>query len=247
MDQSLGMAVPVSAWFNIAGGGWSLTGLILGMFAASWACGKITGQPPITLLDISACAIPLLIAAERLGDRLIEDFNTGRPLEEGWLSSSFLAVQGEYETYLRTYYLAAAAAIILFLILNILAARDHHKDGSLFIMFLLMSGAAGIVLESLRYDYFLSITFVHLQQIVFALYLLAGAIVAAVRVKNGHQVLRWVAPLSVVGVAGAVIGIEFAIDRSDINNLLLYIAMIIVVLIPVVLGMLLLERKENAH
>ncbi|MBR6165611.1 MAG: prolipoprotein diacylglyceryl transferase [Clostridia bacterium] len=244
MDQSLGTPVPFSAWFRIDGGGWSMTGLIAGVFLAAWLSARMTGQNSMELLDISACSLPLLIIAERMGDRLIEDFNTSRPLEDGWISRSFLAVQGEYETYLRTYYLAAAAALVLFLILNVMSLRKNRRNGDLWIAFLLICGAMGVLLESLRYDYFLSITFVHLQQVVFALMILAGTVFAAVYAKGRPSALRWAAPLSLIVTVGAVIGIEFAIDRSDINNLLLYAAMILVILIPVVLGLILLQRKE---
>ena len=74
--------------------------------------------------------------------------------------------------------------------------------------------------------------------------ILAGTVFAAVYAKGRPSALRWAAPLSLIVTVGAVIGIEFAIDRSDINNLLLYAAMILVILIPVVLGLILLQRKE---
>ena len=114
----MGQALPFSQWFRVTDGGWSMTGMIIGAFMGAWLSARISGQASREALDIAACALPLLMIAERLGDRLIEDFNTSRPLaEDGWLAGSFLAVQGEYETYLRTYYLCAAAALALFLIL----------------------------------------------------------------------------------------------------------------------------------
>lgn len=242
MDQSMGMAVPFSSWFQITGGGWSMAGMIAGVFLAAWLSGKISGQDPMKMLDLASCAIPAVMMAERLGDRLIEDFNTSRPLTEGALANSFLAVQGDYDTYLRTYYLCAAAALILFLVLCRMFL-SNRRNGNVWIAFLLLCGGGGILLESLRYDYFLSITFVRLQQVVYALMLLAGTILAAVRAPEKSRVLRWAAPVSVALAVGAVIGIEFAIDRSDVSNLLLYGLMILVIAVPVTLGFLLLKGK----
>ena len=246
MDQSLGSMIPFKYWFYISGGGWSMTGLIAGFFFAAWISAKISRQEVEKILDFTACTFPLLMIAERLGERLIDDFNMSRPLGENVLTNSFLVCQGEYENYLRTYYLCAAGAFILFLCLNILNSHKH-QDGEIWIDFLLVCGAGGVILESLRYDYFLSITFVHLQQVCFALMLLTGTIIAAVRVKTQKTVLRFIAPVSVLLAAGAVIAIEFAIDRSDINNLLLYAVMVLVLSVPVALGMKLNYKKGQEN
>ena len=46
---------------------------------------------------------------------------------------------------------------------------------------------------------------------------------------------------------GAVIGLEFALDRTTWNKLLIYAAMMIVVAIPAVLGMILLKTNGEEN
>ena len=48
-------------------------------------------------------------------------------------------------------------------------------------------------------------------------------------------------------ITGAVIGLEFALDRTTWNKLLIYAAMIIVVAIPAVLGMILLKTNGEKN
>ena len=65
------------------------------------------------ILDILSLSILPLIAAERIAENRIEDFDISRPLDNAFLSKSFLAV-GLDEPCLATYYVAAAVAIVLF-------------------------------------------------------------------------------------------------------------------------------------
>ena len=117
-----------------------------------------------------------LVAAERIGENRMDYFDISRTLDSSFLKGSFLAV-GEDEIYLATYYVAAAVAVILFVVLLVSAARCG-MNGGLTIRFLLLFGAASIITESLRYDFFLSISFVGLQQVAAALMLALGVILA---------------------------------------------------------------------
>ena len=250
MTQELGEMMSVSAWVRgLHGGGWSLYPLLAGVFAAASAAGGITGENNDDLLDNAACALPLFVAAERFAESVVPDFNVSRPLkEDSWLAKSFLALQDTYGSYLRTYYLAAAAALVLFVVLLLYRKGTRRASGDTFIAFLLVFGAGGIFLESLRYDYFLSISFVRLEQILAAVTLFIGCVLAARKGETHGKAFRVLVPVSVFVMAGICIGIEFALDRTDINHYLLYAGMLIVVALPAAAGLRLLNpagRKDR--
>ena len=197
------------------------------------------------ILDALCLSILPLIAAERIGESRIEDFDISRPLDSALLKNSFLAV-GEDEPCLATYYVAAAAAVILFLVLVIRFSRKE-RDGNLTVAFLILFGASAILTESLRYDRFLSITFVGLQQVAAALMLAVGVILAIKRSNRPKSVLAAAAMISLPLTVGAVIGLEFALDRTNWNKILIYLLMIITVGIPAGLGLRLLSQGKGTE
>ena len=242
-------AIPVGDWLCVTKGGWSLFGVIAGAMLAAWLTAKVTKQDDMPLLDAVSCALPLFVAAERAGEYLFEGFDVSRSLTYDWLINSFLAVKGEYEYYLRTYYVAAAAALVLFLLLNICRSARKWAPGKAWTAFMILFGAGGIVMESLRYDYFLSISFVHLQQILYAAMMLFGIVAAIIRSRSVRKKVYGVfAIITWVIMAVMVIWVEFAIDRSEISHILLYGIMVFFLTIPSVFGFLLIksnERKED--
>ena len=243
LNQELGQMTPFSFWPHLDGGGWSLFGLIGGIWLGGYISAKVMKEKPGRILDTLSLAVLPLIAAERIGENRIEDFDISRPLDSMFLQGTFLAV-GEDEPCLATYYIAAAVAVILFVILAFRFCRNR-KPGNLTIEFLLLFGAASIITESLRYDRFLSITFVGLQQIAAAIMLATGVILAVRRSNRPKSVLAAAAIASLMLAVGAVIGLEFALDRTTWNKILIYILMIVVVGIPAGLGMKLLARGNS--
>ena len=89
-------------------------------------------------------------------------------------------------------------------------------------------------------------SFVGLQQIAAALTLALGVVLAVIRGNRPKSAVSIAALVSLVLMTGAVIGLEFALDRTTWNKLLIYAAMVIVVAVPAVLGMILLKtNREN--
>ena len=249
MNRNLGETMRFSSWAgSAAGGGWSMFGLIAGVLCAAWLTASAMNQKASVLLDNTVCALPLFVVAERFAEQYIPDFNTSRPLSEGDpFARSFLAIEGTYDTYLRTYYLCAAAALVLFFLLLIYRQRKGREDGDTALAFLMLFGAGAIILESLRYDSFLSISFVKLQQVLAAVMLFTGVVIASSRAKNRKTWLRVMAPVLVLVAAGICVWIEFAIDRSDINHYLLYGAMLLTVAVPTGLGFLMLGKRKEGN
>lgn len=243
LNQELGQMTPISFWPQLAGGGWSMFGLIGGIFLGGWISGKIMKEKTAKVLDILSVALLPTVIAERIAENRIEDFDISRPLDSQLFAKSFLAV-GEDEPCLATYYVAAAAALVLFVFLLIRITK-RRADGDTVIAFLLLFGAGAIVLESLRYDRFLSISFVGLQQIAAAVMLAIGVVIAYVRGRNQKPRLAVAALISLPLMVGIVLGLEFALDRTTWNKILLYAIMILTVAVPAGMGLKLLNKETE--
>ena len=247
LNQELGMMMPLSAWPQVSGGGWSMFGMISGVYLGGWLSAMITKEESGRVADILSLAMLPMIAAERMGESRIEGFDISRSLDIGFLHGTFLAV-GEDDPVLATYYVAAAAAIVLFAVLiGMMLRHPAEAGGRLAVRFLLLFGAVSIILESLRYDFFLSISFVGLQQITAAAMLLIGVILAARRSKTKKTALKACAFISLALMVGIIIGLEFALDRTTWNKPLIYAAMILTVSVPAALGLRLLNGREKGN
>ena len=244
LNQELGNMMPPASWIQITGGGWSFMGLIGGALLAGWICARLTRFPVGDALDVEALALPLFFTAERAGEGMIPDFDLSRTLDSEWLSRTFLAVNDEYGAYIATWKVAAAFSAFLFVIL-VLYSRKSRRPGDVCVAFLLLFGAGSIVLESLRYDRFLSITFVGLQQILAACMLGAGVISAVLRNRAASTGRKAAAILALILAVGIVLGLEFALDRTTINKFLIYGVMIATVLLPAGLSLRLQRRAKK--
>lgn len=245
LNRELGHTTPLFFWPQVYGGGWSMFGLIAGALAGGIISALIMKEKTGIVLDAVSLSLLPMIAAERIGESRIEDFDISRPLDSTFLNGTFLAV-GEDEPCLATYYVAAAVAIILFAVLALRLNRKERK-GNLANAFLMLFGAASIITESLRYDRYLSISFVGLQQIAAACMLAAGVVLAVRRSKRPKSAMAVGALVSLLLMVGIVIGLEFALDRTMWNKLLIYAGMIITVSVPVVFGMKLLKNINEGN
>ncbi len=245
LDRSLGFGIPLNAWYRVDGGGASMFGALGGVILACWLVSAVTDQSFACVADLAAPAFLLFVMAERIGEHWIPDFGVSRQLEGEWISGSFLAVQGEYgAAYLATYFLEAACALILFIILSA-ALRKEHRDGRVGFLFLLLFGASQTLMESLRYDYHISISFVGLQQILAYILIIIAVIVAAVRYGKKHRGLSAAALVSLPVTVGLLILLEFALDRTAISKYLLYPLFILMLAVPVTLALLLTKSGKQ--
>ncbi len=245
LNQELGHMMPFETWFQISGGGWSLFGLLTGVFLGGFLAARIVGEKTGRVLDLLSLSVLPVIIAERISENRIEDFDISRPLDSTFLNGTFLVV-GEDEPCLATYYVAAAFALALFVFL-LCRLRTERAPGDLALVFLLCFGAGSVVTESLRYDRFLSVSFVGLQQILAAVMLGLGVVLAVRRNRRKTPRLAIAALISLPLMVGIVLGLEFALDRTTWNKLLLYAAMIATVATPAVLGLRLLKGAERTE
>lgn len=248
LNRDLGILMPFFSWFEISGGGWSMMGLVGGAMLAGWLSAKILGEKPAKVLDLVACGLPVFMAFERAAEGWIPEFDYSRVLESKWLAESFLATNDGVDAFLATWRLAAAFSAVLFICLMIAALRGKRWPGDICILFLLYFGAGSIILESLRYDMFLSISFVGIQQILALVVLIAGAVAAVKRADPAAPKGLKLATLISAPLAGLIgLGLEFALDRTTVNRFLIYAVMILTMLTPAVLGTILIRRNNKDY
>ena len=112
---------------------------------------------------------------------------------------------------------------------------------------MLLFGASQTILESLRYDGHMRFSFIGLQQVLSAFLFGIAVIIFALRAlkqNKGDKLAKSVLILLGVVVAGAI-GIEFLIDRSQINKALLYGVYILWMALPVGLSLQLKKRSQH--
>ena len=244
MDQELGSMLPLSSWIRITGGGWSMMTLVGGVLLAAWISAKILKEKTDTVLDIAACGLPAFMALERVGENCIPDFDYSRPLESTFLNNTFLAYEEFGSYYLATFRLAAIVMLVLFAVLMTDMIRSH-RDGRTCQLFLVLFGGCSVILESLRYDSFLSLHFIGLEHVLAAVILAAGVIWIAATVKGQSRRTASAAVISVFAAAAVAVGIEFALDRTDINRVLLYVLYVLVMAVPVTLALIARREERN--
>lgn len=223
------------------GGGHSMFGALLGGFAGAVLAARLMKEKPLQYLDIFAAASLGFVFFARLGEMHVEDFGISRSLVYEFSNHLPFALVGEYDSCLATYLLEAACAVVI-LGVCLHDVKKQSRPGNPFILFLLLFGASQIVMESLRYDRHMSYTFIRMQQVLAILVLTGGLLYAAKRAGKGKKQL-WLLFGMMLVISCIGVGLEFAIDRTEINRYILYLVYVVLVFIPVYMG-LKLRKKE---
>ena len=248
---ALTTGMPFTSWLQITEGGWSLFGMIGGVILAAWISAKMIGERPKKMLDAVSVALPLMIAAERIGEESLQSlfdetsdvFNLSRKVT----SEGFLTIVNDGKTYLATYRIDAFLAMLLFLVLAFSLLRKKRRDGDLWILFMLLCGAGGVLAESLRKDQFMEYSFVRIQQVLSAVMLAAGVAAAGFRSRKRTRAPYIAALVTMVLTIAEFIGLEFIIDRSEAIHSTMYSVMIGTLAIPVIQGITLLEISREGN
>lgn len=204
-------------------GGFTLWGAMLGGAAGAWVYGRVTGKGLCCLLNLLAPGAALVLTAARFGEAFTSQ-GLGDYLENELLMHFPFGVESAYGDWQVPvfFYEGLAAAVIL--VLTLLAYRKQGRSAELFVILLALSQ---IMLESLREDEFIRFGFVRFNQLGAALLLGGVLALRLVREVRAGGWLRWQKvriALFAAGI-GLVIAIEFALDKSSINNVLLYAVM----------------------
>ncbi len=124
--------------------------------------------------------------------------------------------------------MALAAAILMIL------RKDFVRSAFLY-------GCVMIFLESLRRDGHMMWGFVHAEQVFALCMALPALLYFAVKIRRFWQALGATALM-----AGAVVGLEFALDRSPISDVLLYGVFALVMAAYIALGMVWAKKAEKS-
>lgn len=206
-------------------GGYTLYGGVLGGGAGVWLYARITRQKAAPLMDLAAAGGALALVFIRAGE-----FFTNQGLGEYIMEESMhrfpFAVQSVYEDWQIPIFLyEALAALVITLVL--VRMKGRRPSGCMAETFIILLGVTQIILESLREDEFIRFGFVRLNMLAAAFTMapvFAKRIASMVKEQGWHpwQIIRLV--LFLLGVV-LVILIEFALDKSTIDNTILYFVM----------------------
>lgn len=222
------------------GGGHSMIGALCGGFLGAGLAAKMIKEKPLRCMDVFAVSALGFVFFARLGEMFVEDFGISRSLIYEFSTRLPFVINGEYDSCLATYLMEAACALVMLGIL-LHDVKKQEKDGSTFILFLLLFGASQIVMESLRYDRHMSYTFIRMQQVLAILVLTGGLLFAAKRAGKDKKQLLMLFGMMVI-ISGIGVALEFAIDRTEINRYLLYLAFVMLISIPVYMGVKLRKK-----
>lgn len=211
-------------------GGLMLYGAALGAMLAAALLAKKRGASVAATLDELAAPGMLAVAVCRLGE-----WGTGEGVG-AWIEREALmrfpfAVMNEYEEWQLAVFLfeAAAALVILARLL-----RVKQGKGERMLTALLLYACCQVVLESMRMDSSPKIGFVRISQVLSAVVILSVTCLRAHRA--GGRVLALRRALPVLLCAAVIGGIEWALDKTPVSNVLLYAVMIAVCVFMAVNG-----------
>ena len=201
-------------------GGFMLYGAVLGALLAAGLLARRCGAGVTATLDELAVPGLLAVAVCRLGEGLTGE-GVGAWVESAALMRFPFAVQNEFgEWQLAVFVLEAAAALLIALaVLRVQAGQGERITTAL-----LLYACCQVVLESLRMDSCLKIGFVRVSQVISAVVILGVTVLRAQRAGGRPLVIRRAAGL---GVCAALVGgVEWALDKTPVSNVLLYGVMI---------------------
>ena len=229
---------------NLRLGGLSMYGALIGAVLGALISARLGGLKKAEWLDMITPSLFLFIAVARLGEQYTT-LGISRPLVTGVLDKTFLAIRDDFDAYLRTYLLESMAAIIL-CATCFLYNKKQRRAGDVFLFGALLFGASQTLFESLRFDAHIRFSFIGLHQVLSAALFSGVMIFLAVRLikQKSHQRLAVLSLSLILPVLGAIIGIEFMIDRSQVNKWLSYAIYAAVLLIPCCLGLSMLKRER---
>lgn len=204
--------------FDLRFGGCLMYGGVLGALLCAALLARASRVSIAATLDEIAAPGLLAIAVCRLSEYFTPE-GIGPLIENEAFAFFPLAVQNEYgEWNLAVFMLEAfAAAVILFVLLR----AKPQAAGERIMTALLLFSCCQILLENLRSDSCLRIGFVRVSQVIAVLVLLAVIFLRA-REKRS-RVRRISAALGCTAVIGVL---EWAQDKTNIPNFLLYAVMI---------------------
>lgn len=206
-------------------GGYTLYGTVLGCMAGVALYAKCTHQKAGKLFDTLVPGAALALCCIRLGESFTSQ-GLGHYVEEEALQVFPFAVLSMDENWQQPVFLwEAAAALVIGIVL--LVQRKPRREGALGEQFLTLLGATQIFLESHREDECIRFGFVRFSQVA-AIVVIAAVFFKRIRARvkaRGWRAGETVRVLIFLLAVVLCILTEFALDKSSIDNHLLYAIM----------------------
>ncbi len=212
-------------------GGYSAVGAVLGGLCMVLWYAKARRVSFPALADALVPAAGFLLMAVRLGE-VFTDQGLGHYVMNPQLQFLPLAVQNPYGEYQLPVFLYEGIGGLLLMLMG-LAPRQGRAPGAVAGQAFLFLCVSQIFLESLREDDFLRFGFVRFTQLACAVGLFALLVSYLTKRKKalGNAGGLGVRVLGFFLCLGAVIAVEFALDKSIVSNVILYAVMAVALLL----------------
>ena len=203
----------------------SFFGGAAGVILGAWLAAKCTGNRPMAALDAYAPAGALMAALARFAEFYLDGVCVGRMIEDEAFQFFPLSMYkhfeyGYTEWYLAVFMLAGIAYFIVFLV-SLIKFKDKRFIRTLFYICL-----PQIILESLRnYNRLTWTQFVRVEQLACMLYIETVYLLYAVWAGKGTK-NRFLPAIVGLVCAGVFVGLEFALDKTNLPHVLTYSVMI---------------------
>ena len=215
--NTLGNPLPALYFWE---GGYSVTGAILGALLGAKIAEKWLRTESGALRDCLSVSLPLAVLIERLCEAGT-GLGLGRPVTWAWLAKTGLCPRVEGEAVYPIFVFEALFCLVLVILMEELGQRQVKRaGGDLTRVFLVIYGIGQVLFESFRQDGHMVKHFVHIQQVVAIVFVVAVLLRWSIRMARHAQLLRghktallltvWLLTLAAVGVA---IVAEFGVDR----------------------------------
>lgn len=211
-------------------GGYSLIGLMAGLFIAAFFASRIMKVRFGRVADAMTVPMGLFVCLIRIGEELVKSqegeqlIGFGKYMEANQLTKSLPFLFATEELGVTTQYLPmicrleAAAGFLIFIVMMLLyflPKKSHARMGDLALIFYTLFGASQVMLEYLRNDGHMWLNFaVRGTQILAALMPLIATILFASRIRRikGKRLVPTLAILASVVMLMLVALMEFSID-----------------------------------
>ncbi|MBR5345087.1 MAG: prolipoprotein diacylglyceryl transferase [Clostridia bacterium] len=215
--NTLGNPLPALYFWE---GGYSVSGAILGAILGAKIAEKWLHTETGALRDSLCVGLPLAVLIERLCEAGT-GLGLGRPVTWAWLAKSGLCPTVEGEAVYPIFFFEALFCLALVVLMEELGQRPIKRTGGdLTRIFLVIYGIGQVLFESFRQDGHMVKHFVHVQQVVAIVFVVAVLVRWSVRMARAPQVRRgmkqslllmvWLLTLAGIGVA---VWAEFGVDR----------------------------------
>lgn len=206
-------------------GGYTISGAFLGLMAALLICSKRHAVSFLQLADVAAPGAALMMTLGRLAE-VFTNQGLGEYIEDEALQVWPIAVKNTYEMWQMPVFFYEAVLALLVLIVCMVVFKKGVA-GRTFEWFLLLSGLTSIIMESMREDEFIRFGFVRLNMIMGCAAAVAVLAVSLHRCVKQAGWTKWQITRLVLFVLFAVLVVlaEFALDKSTMDNRLVYALM----------------------